>query len=318
MRALYLLLPILGILAIAYRYYSAFIAARIWCWTTARTTPAHIRNDGHNYHPTHRVGAVRPPLRRDHRRRPAGRPGAGGAVRLRARLHLAGRRRAASPARCTTSIVLWASTRRGGKSLADIVTQRDRPVRRHSSPPIAILFIIVIALAGLGIAVVNALADSAWGTFTIGHDDPARACSWASGCIVWRKGTITRGDDHRRHRPAAGRRVSASRSAAPTRGSRACSTCRARRSSSRSASTASSRRCCRCGCCCAPRDYLSSFMKIGTIVLLVDRRDHRQSRAARCRRSPSSPAAAGRSFRARCSRSASSPSRAARSPASTR
>src|SRR5207302_1051191 len=32
---------------------------------------------------------------------------------------------------------------------------------------VAILFIIVIALAGLGIAVVNALADSPWGTFTI-------------------------------------------------------------------------------------------------------------------------------------------------------
>jgi carbon starvation protein len=55
MRALYLLLPILCILAIAYRYYSAFVAARIMSLDDSRTTPAHIRNDGHNYHPTHRL-----------------------------------------------------------------------------------------------------------------------------------------------------------------------------------------------------------------------------------------------------------------------
>jgi len=42
-------------LAIAYRYYSAFIAARIMSLDDSRVTPAHIRNDGHNYHPTHRL-----------------------------------------------------------------------------------------------------------------------------------------------------------------------------------------------------------------------------------------------------------------------
>src|SRR4026209_1609360 len=55
MRALYLVVPILGILAIAYRYYSAFIAARIMALDDSRITPAHQRNDGHNYHPTHRL-----------------------------------------------------------------------------------------------------------------------------------------------------------------------------------------------------------------------------------------------------------------------
>ena len=34
-------------------------------------------------------------------------------------------------------------------------------------------------------------------------------------------------------------------------------------------STASSPRCCRCGCCSCPRDYLSSFLKIGTVILLI-------------------------------------------------
>src|SRR6187431_293031 len=55
MRALYLILPILCILAIAYRYYSAFIAARIMALDDNRVTPAHRRNDGQNYHPTHRL-----------------------------------------------------------------------------------------------------------------------------------------------------------------------------------------------------------------------------------------------------------------------
>ena len=67
-----------------------------------------------------------------------------------------------------------------------------------------------------------------------------------------------------------------------------------------------------------PRAYLSTFMKIGTIAFLVDRRDDRQPEAAgagvlavRRRRRPDRSAA-------RSSRSCSSPSRAARSPGSTR
>jgi hypothetical protein len=43
------------VLAIACRYYSAFIAARIMALDESRVTPAHVRNDGQNYHPTHRV-----------------------------------------------------------------------------------------------------------------------------------------------------------------------------------------------------------------------------------------------------------------------
>src|SRR4051812_50199161 len=49
-----LLLGILCILAIAYRYYSAFLAARVACLDDSRTTPAHQFEDGQNYHPTNR------------------------------------------------------------------------------------------------------------------------------------------------------------------------------------------------------------------------------------------------------------------------
>ena len=41
-------------LAIGFRYYSAFLAARVAVLDDTRVTPAHRLNDGHNYHPTHK------------------------------------------------------------------------------------------------------------------------------------------------------------------------------------------------------------------------------------------------------------------------
>src|SRR5919197_6081919 len=54
MHALYIIVPVLAILALAYRYYSAFIATRVMSLDDTRTTPAHARYDGANYHPTAR------------------------------------------------------------------------------------------------------------------------------------------------------------------------------------------------------------------------------------------------------------------------
>ena len=54
MRALVIVVPILGILTIAYRYYSAFIAARVMALDDARVTPAHSKYDGSNFHPMSR------------------------------------------------------------------------------------------------------------------------------------------------------------------------------------------------------------------------------------------------------------------------
>ena len=170
MRALYVVLPILCILAIAYRYYSAFIAARIMSLDDARVTPAHERNDGHNYHPTHRLvlfghhfaaitGAgplIGPVLAAQFGYAP-------GLIWLVAGVCLAGA--------VHDFIILWASVRRGGRSLAEIARSEIGPVAGVTAA-VAILFIIVIALAGLGLAVVNALQESAWGTFTIGASIP--------------------------------------------------------------------------------------------------------------------------------------------------
>jgi carbon starvation protein len=165
MHAVYILIPVLCILAIAYRYYSAFIAARVLVLDDARVTPAHTRYDGHNYYPTSRwvlfghhfaaiAGAgplIGPVLAAQFGYAP-------GLIWLVAGVCLGGA--------VHDLVVLWASTRRGGCSLAEIARSEIGPLAGTISA-IAILFIIVITLAGLGLVVVNALAESAWGTFTI-------------------------------------------------------------------------------------------------------------------------------------------------------
>ena len=48
------MIVVLACLAIAYRYYSAFLAARVATLDDLRQTPAHRLNDGHNYMPTNK------------------------------------------------------------------------------------------------------------------------------------------------------------------------------------------------------------------------------------------------------------------------
>src|SRR3990172_13396813 len=54
MNALPLIIVTLCVMAIAYRYYSAFIAAKVVALDDSRVTPAHTLNDGQNYYPTHK------------------------------------------------------------------------------------------------------------------------------------------------------------------------------------------------------------------------------------------------------------------------
>src|SRR5688572_3865280 len=170
MHALYVIVPVLCVLAIAYRYYSAFIATKIMVLDDSRITPAHQKYDGHNYYPTskwvlfgHHFAAITgagpligPVLAAQFGYAP-------GLIWLVAGVCLAGA--------VHDFIILWASTRRGGMSLAEIVRREIGPVA-GTTAMVAILFIIVIALSGLGVAVVNALQESAWGTFTIGVSIP--------------------------------------------------------------------------------------------------------------------------------------------------
>ncbi|MEO8256840.1 MAG: carbon starvation protein A [Acidobacteriota bacterium] len=187
MNALYVVVPSLCILAIAYRYYSAFIAAKVMSLDDSRVTPAHTKFDGHNYYPTRRwvlfghhfaaiTGAgplIGPVLAAQFGYAP-GLLWIVGGVCLAGAVH--------------DYISLWASVRRGGRSLAEIARTEIGPVA-GTTGAIAILFIVVIALAGLGLAVVNALAESSWGTFTIGMTIPL-ALLMGFHMFKWRKGHI--------------------------------------------------------------------------------------------------------------------------------
>src|SRR6202008_2916946 len=67
--------------------------------------------------------------------------------------------------------VLVASVRHRGRSLADIARTEISPFA-GLVPMIAVLFILLVTLAGLGIVVVNALSNSPWGVFTIAMTIP--------------------------------------------------------------------------------------------------------------------------------------------------
>src|SRR5262252_3073205 len=188
MRALYLIVPILGILVIAYRYYSVFIASRLWVLDDTRVTPAHARNDRSNFFPTSRwvlfghhfaaiAGAgplVGPVLAAQFGYAP-------GLLWLVGGVCLAGA--------VQDSFWLWASVRRGGRSMSDIVRTEVGSFAGLTAG-VAILFVIVIAMAGLGLAVVNALADSPWATFTIFMTIPL-ALVMGFYMFRWRPGSIT-------------------------------------------------------------------------------------------------------------------------------
>jgi carbon starvation protein len=160
----------LCVLAIAYRYYSAFIASKVLSLDDSRKTPAHEMNDGHNYVPTNRwvlfghhfaaiTGAgplIGPVLAAQFGFLP-------GLIWILIGVVLGGA--------VHDFIILTASVRRRGKSLAEIARTEISPLSGIVCA-ISILFIVIIALAGLGLVVVNALAESSWGTFTIAMTIP--------------------------------------------------------------------------------------------------------------------------------------------------
>jgi carbon starvation protein len=158
------------VLTLAYRYYSAFIAAKILALDNRRTTPAVILHDGANYQVTNKwvlfghhfaaiAGAgplIGPVLAAQFGYAP-------GLLWMLLGAVIAGG--------VHDFTVLVASVRRKGKSLAEIARHEVSPLG-GAVASVAILVIIIIALAGLGLAVVNALRDSPWGTFTIAMTIP--------------------------------------------------------------------------------------------------------------------------------------------------
>ncbi|MDB5732682.1 MAG: cstA [Variovorax sp.] len=168
--ALWIVIASLCVYLIGYRYYSLFIAQRVLGLDPNRKTPAYRHNDGLDYVPTdknvlfgHHFAAI---------------AGAGPLVGpvLAAQMGylpgflwiLAG---AVFAGAVQDFIVLFISVRRDGRSLGDLIKQEMGTV-----PGMIALFgtfmIMIIILAVLALIVVKALAESPWGTFTVGATIP--------------------------------------------------------------------------------------------------------------------------------------------------
>ncbi len=185
LHALPLILGVLATMAIAYRFYSRFLATRVMGLDDARSTPAHQHNDGQNYHPTNRgvlfghhfaaiSGAgplIGPVLAIQFGYMP-------GLLWLVIGVCIAGA--------VQDMLVLAASVRNDGKSLAEL-SRRLLGAVPGNIAAIAILFIVIIALSGLGMVVVKALGGErinlAAGT-KITSPEPLELIKNASGTLV--------------------------------------------------------------------------------------------------------------------------------------
>lgn len=155
---------------VAYRFYSRFIARKVFALDDNRQTPAHVHNDGKDFVPTNKwvlfghhfaaIAGAGPLVGPVLAAQMGFLPGTlwiivgvviGGAVQ--------------------DFIILFGSMRRNGKSLGEIAREEIGPVGGIIAM-IGILAIMIILIAVLGLVVVKALTDSPWGMFTIAMTIP--------------------------------------------------------------------------------------------------------------------------------------------------
>jgi len=155
---------------IAYRFYSRFLALRVLGLDARRATPAERLNNGRDFVPTHKwvlfghhfaaiAGAgplIGPMLAAQFGYLP-------GTLWLVAGVVLGGA--------VQDFTILFASLRRDGKSLGQMAKEEVNPVAGMAAM-LAILAIMIILLAVLALVVVNALKASPWGLFTIASTIP--------------------------------------------------------------------------------------------------------------------------------------------------
>ena len=168
--ALWLVTAALCVYTIAYRFYSRFIAQKVLVLEPLRPTPAHTKSDGLDFVPTHKwvlfghhfaaiAGAgplVGPVLAAQMGYLP-------GTLWILAGVVFAGA--------VQDMIIMFLSTRRGGASLGDMIRKEMGPVAGVIGL-VGILAILIILLAVLGMIVVKALVGSPWGVFTLAMTIP--------------------------------------------------------------------------------------------------------------------------------------------------
>jgi carbon starvation protein len=167
---LWLVVAAACIYVLAFRFYGRWLSRRVVELNDRRVTPAVRLNDGVNFHPTHK--AV---LFGHHFAAIAGAGPLLGPVLAAQFGFLPGFLwlviGAVLAGAVQDFIILVASMRRSGRSLPEIAQDELGPIT-GTATAVAVLFIVVVALAGLGFAVVNALYRNAWGTFTVAMTVP--------------------------------------------------------------------------------------------------------------------------------------------------
>ncbi len=168
--SVYILLAALSTYAIGYRFYSKWIAAKVLMLDDRRATPCEVHDDGKDFVKTnkwivfgHHFAAISGPgplvgpvLAAQFGYLP-------GTLWILIGVLLGGA--------VQDFVILFASMRRNGKSLAQMVRE-ELNTAAGVIGVIAILSIMIILLAVLALVVVNALADSPWGVFTVGATIP--------------------------------------------------------------------------------------------------------------------------------------------------
>ncbi|MCW4644350.1 carbon starvation protein CstA [Bacillus safensis] len=170
MNAVTIVIGSMCILAIAYRLYGTFMMVKILKVTDDHPTPAHTLEDGKDYVPTNKwvtfghhfaaIAAAGPLVGPILAAQFGYLPGLlwlligaviGGAVH--------------------DLVVLFASMRKKGKSLSEVAKEELGPVAGFCTG-LAMLFIITITMAGLSMVVLHALERNPWGTFAVGITIP--------------------------------------------------------------------------------------------------------------------------------------------------
>jgi carbon starvation protein len=249
--------------AIGYRFYASFIAARVMTLNDKRATPAERLRNGHDFEPTnkwivfgHHFAAI------------AGPGPLVGPVLAAQFGYLPGTLwiiiGAVLGGAVQDFVILFASMRRDGKSLGQMAREEIGKVGGLIAL-VTVLIIMIILLAVVALVVVNALKGSAWGTFTIAATMPI-ALFMGLYLRYWRPGKVLEGSAIGfvlvMASIFAGRSVAESPSLAPvfTLGAMALAIAIIIYGFLASALPV--------WLLLAPRDYLSTFVKLGVVMML--------------------------------------------------